>query len=508
MTSGSAATGREISWPIPKFLKQGNWAASQDVEGFRAEPQFEPVSIPIKWNENPFGDKAWAGRLMCLQAMDAYIINSEYVKAVDILLSWGDYHLVQGGSAYLSWSDMAVGYRALKMSFLLDKLYQRELSLSAEQQDLLMILAESHMQELLRPEKLSHGNHGIFQMYGLAVLAEMFWPLPLAAEALLYANERYEFLVKKQFNSEGVHLEHSAHYHLWMLDELRIINKSGWLYSDYFSRVEPKAEEVKNWLVEPSGHPVRIGDTASFTRWPVPTLPAKPDFYHKGSSVRILKQGGYAIGKGANHQLFLNAAYHSKAHKHADHLHFDWFDLGCRILVDSGAHGYKGGTERAYFLSTRSHNCVEVDGTSYTRDGSDAFGSGLLSVDTDGDYLVFVGQHECHGIRQLRTLRFLPGIELQVIDELCSDRERSYRQWFNFSPEFEYIGERFISKKSKISVSVDHAGGDIAHFHGERSPMNGWRGDGIMKIVPACTFSIHAQGQNLTLKTIFKLSDY
>src|SRR5690606_3966707 len=34
------------------------------------------------------------------------------------------------------------------------------------------------------------------------------------------------------------------------------------------------------------------------------------------------------------------AAFHSRTHKHADHLTFVWNDLGKRILIDPGRYGY------------------------------------------------------------------------------------------------------------------------------------------------------------------------
>src|SRR5690606_13294939 len=113
-------------------------------------------------------------------------------------------------------------------------------------------------------------------------------------------------------------------------------------------------EEAKNWLVDPSGNLVENGDTPP-SKPPRLSVPPRPDLSTSAYQLRCFFDGGYAICRSPSAHLFFAAAYHSNLHKHADDLHVSLFDLGRRILVDSGTVGYKGDARREYVLSTRAH---------------------------------------------------------------------------------------------------------------------------------------------------------
>lgn len=511
-SEGSIRQSRRISWPIPKFLYEEGAAERQLKEGYIAEPKYPAVPIPIDWADNPFRDKPWMNRLMCLQPMDAYVIGlfegdeSLFSKAKDIYFSWCYFHLIEKRTNYLSWYDMPVGYRALKTALILSWALEGKITLNQEEQRLLVLSAEVHMQELMRPNSLSKGNHGIFQMYGLAVLSQMFWPLPLSIQAQRYAQKVMLELVDLQFNDEGVHLEHSPHYHQWMITELQTIADSGWIDLKIDRRLQ-KARSVSGWLVEPTGCPVRVGDTASFSRWPLAVNAAPADNEANGLQSKWFRKGGYAIGRTSSGQVFFQGSYHSKAHKHADDMHFDWFDLGRRILVDSGANGYKGGDERAYFLSSAAHNSIVVDDQSHPRDGTDAYGSCIQMAHAYDNcwYLKAFINHRSMAWTHSRELHWTPGKCLLIDDYLESTSGlRTYAQWFHFAPEFRKHTDSLFCDGS-IHVSIK----SLNHYFwrkGESDPMIGWRGDGLGRITPAWSGYAKSIGPATRFTTEFSIA--
>src|SRR5699024_7670644 len=68
------------------------------------------------------------------------------------------------------------------------------------------------------------------------------------------------------------------------------------------------------------------------------------------AEMKVFSDGGYAFVRsprpqspgdiGKSGYLALSAAFHSRAHKHADDLNLVWYDKGQQILTDSGRYGY------------------------------------------------------------------------------------------------------------------------------------------------------------------------
>lgn len=510
---GSERRGRPIEWPRPKFLDSPDVAPLQRDEGYRAEPQFDPVPLPIDWGENPFRDRSWANRLMCLQPMDAYLIGYEHDRdrewlrrALDVYFSWCDFHLVRGRKAYLSWYDMPVGYRAIKTSMILCEGLEDPELLTQSERELLVLSAEAHMGELLRPEALSLGNHGIFQLHGLAILAQVFWALPRSEEALAYTRTRLPELLRRQFNDEGVHLEHSPHYHQWMMGELTAIDESGWHERFALERTLSAAEEVRAWLVQPDLTPVRVGDTASYEPWPDTERDPTPDLIGPGCVAKWYPKGGYAIARSQTGQVFFQGSYHSTAHKHADDMHFEWFDLGRRILVDSGTAGYKGGEARQYFLSTAAHNTVVVDGQSYPRDGTDAYGSCVRDVSLVHEGIQILGEvdHASLGWTHEREIAWHPGRELSVVDTVSCRTPREVAVWLNFAPEFRRHDDHlFCSGDFHVTIEAPHP---YRWSRGSVTPYSGWRAAGIGRMVPAWSGRMVIEAAECSLRTLLRLT--
>jgi hypothetical protein len=529
---GSRSNGRPIDWPVPYVYKGGDPVLEvhqQETSGFKADVPFDRVLVhpeSLDWAINPFRDKNWGVRLHCLQAADPYFYafrktgDPAWIEgALSHLESWCKWHLVLGKRAYTSWFDMTVGYRAIKIAYLMDLVMQGKLKVLPPTGGLLVAAAEAHIAELTRPEKLSHGNHGIFQMHGLHVLCMVAWAAKGAERGDSYALSSFRTLLRKQFNPEGLHLEHTPQYHFWMTDVLNDLFASGWYVDDYWERIRLRVEEAKHWLRRPAGDLVKVGDTGQEAMTPEPACSSQPNYVtpvsalEKGSAafeIRGFPKGGYAICRDCGvkgSMLFFHAAYHSKAHKHADDLTFELIE-GSPLFVDSGTPGYKIDEARKYCLSTRAHNTVEVDGTNYPRDGKESFGSALQRIEAYSWGTLFSARvnHESLDVVHDRRLYYSPSRWLIVEDTLSSNQDHTYIQWFHLAPEFRVtpIQDNLEAKRSdnfRMMIKTP-IGSERLLFFGEEEPcMQGWCVQSG-KMVPNVAVGFRQQGRCVKFVTV------
>ncbi|TOE66099.1 hypothetical protein CGJ38_24230, partial [Vibrio parahaemolyticus] len=71
-----------------------------------------------------------------------------------------------------------------------------------------------------------------------------------------------EELIFSQFTREGIHKEHSPHYHFYATDTALSIIKTGWYSSSKtIEDIVLLADRNKCWMVDPLKRPVCVGDS-------------------------------------------------------------------------------------------------------------------------------------------------------------------------------------------------------------------------------------------------------
>ena len=70
-----------------------------------------------------------------------------------------------------------------------------------------------------------------------------------------------EELILSQFSEDGIHLEHSPHYHFYILRVATNILKSGWYSSAVLRERLDRATRQAKWLLDPLGRIVTVGDS-------------------------------------------------------------------------------------------------------------------------------------------------------------------------------------------------------------------------------------------------------
>src|SRR5699024_7790375 len=201
-------------------------------------------------------------------------------------------------------------------------------------------------------------------------------------------------------------------YHRMLLGSFEQAVLDGLVHDEEIRERVRRAAEVLGWMVQPDGYLVQFGDTpstymtienaTSLDPYTLFTLSDGRRGKAPGQELAVFRDGGYAFvrspapqGPGelaASGYLAFSAAFHSRAHKHADDLNLVWYDRGTEILVDSGRYGYGnllptdsplrkkgfyyGSEERQYVEGTRAHNTIEMDGEDQERRNREPYGSG------------------------------------------------------------------------------------------------------------------------------------
>ncbi|AKQ57172.1 heparinase II/III domain-containing protein [Bordetella hinzii] len=461
----------------------------------------------IPWKLSSQDERAWNFLIHCLDMLDnllkAHSITGDrrfLEPCLKVAAAWVTEHsdLDSSEISPLAWYDMAVGIRAYRLSYLYDAADATG-ELDDADKRLLWNSILQHAEYLSNDKNIAfHNNHGYYQVAGQIAMGRRFASKsPIMAEALDQGRSRLVDMLDQQFTREGVHREHSPDYHRMVYDTLKALVESKLIVDDNIIERAMQIEVALSWFVQPNLRLVNFGDSDSrlMTRspsdaqmkWSTPEMrfwvsegrvgvpPTQLTRTFAESGYWIARKPGGAIKDTLNYSyLALNAAFHSRTHKHADDLSFSWSDYGAPILVDAGRYGYIGKVEkgselwasghwysdpwRIYCESTRAHNALEFDDRNYLRKGVKPYGSALLRTGETDSGVVFA-EAECKhfsSLRHSRCLFFKPGEWLLVYDWFRDnvDAKHSVKQWFHLGHELELLQDEqqysvFVPRSSR-----------------------------------------------------------
>lgn len=517
-------------------------AALQAEQGFqasgRADLPFWPLSLPLNWDADPFKDTNWRFQLQAWRMVDPLVLawlqtgDTHYLDdALVFVEDWHSYHIEQRLPSQYGWYDMATGIRAMKLAFLLDRAMRGEFELDVRGQSVLLELAELHVRKLLEPAFLSTGNHGLFQVHGLVALCSTVPYLKSCGGALAYAETHMQDLLSRQFSSEGVHLEHSPEYHLFVSATVQGMLGSGWYKNfEYIQHLMPEVQANRVWMLDPDRSVVAVGDSVA-SRYNL-SFPAGDDtcvdvstYQSRCYLLQAFSKSGYAVVRSdwaipevSSSMLFFMASFHSAAHKHADDLSFDLFEFGERLLTDTGKSSYNSDKWRDFAVSTRAHNALEIDGRSSSTRLADAYGSALRQVSRQGDAFALEGviQHANSGVTQRRRLFYTPRLWLLVVDDLAGASVATVTQWFHFAKQVQVTGplpgpgaksvfDARLRSGRLVQLEQLLPGCPSTLSFGSSSPIQGWETESYGHLVPRHTVGFTCTGNERAFATLLLL---
>ena len=361
-----------------------------------------------------------------------------------------------------TWYDMSVGFRALVIAFFLDRILFYKLNISEEEILVLSKIIEMHILNLSYEDAFSLNNHGMFQIQGLMALICLLGKEYFEAE-YIYALDKMEALALSQYTEDGIHLEHSPHYHFYATQTFDSAIVSGW-YDERKAIVDvvKKAGSAKKWLVDPKNRPACVGDSILTEQKNIDTSLNSYDrykSYEHNEKIYYLSDfdsSGYSISRTPwdihpvdSYYLLFMGMYQSKVHKHRDCLSFEWFDRGDKIICDSGKYGYKSDKYRHFFLSSRAHNSVEIEGFDIIK--IKPYGSAIKSTGFTDGVINIEGELNYPAIFFNRKLYIKPGSWLIIVDGLKFQRARWAKQWLHFNKKYAVCSINHNKIKLKAS---------------------------------------------------------
>ena len=445
----------------------------------------------IPWHLENEQQRSWNFRLHSWHMLESLLRaydethNTKFLQpAIQIAVDWVDKYSnpVNTDISPFAWYTIATGSRASRLAHIIDA-GSRSGLLDSQTREILWTSLMLHHAYLSNDANiLFHNNHGFFQIARQIDMGQrLAKESALMQQALEQGKARLELMLKRQFTSDGIHLEHSPHYFREVYENLKVMVDSGVIDDAEILAFIKKIEIALSWFVLSNGNLANFGDsdcesllcepTEAEWRWRTPEMcyvvSAGKTGTPPSTRIAVFPEGGYFIVRQSSERipndfskssyLAQIAAFHSRTHKQADDLSFIWSDRGSNILIDAGRYGYIGRTEvnselwqdghwysdenRVYCESTRAHNTLEFDGKNYQRKGVKPYSSALGRYVEDGSGVIAL-ETECKHFRTIkhcRLLIFKPGNWLLVMDWYCDTSKKPHhiRQWFHFAPSLE-----------------------------------------------------------------------
>jgi hypothetical protein len=434
---------------------------------------FKPVVAPRPWDwrANPAGNRSWLWRLNWLSFISqliAYHAQSGDEHALTVagqaVLDWLDKHPEprKGSDHEFAWHDHGTALRAEQIALLAHYVEARGLWAAvgpSSARTRLTRACVTHAELLSRDSFFSrHTNHGLEQARVLALLGFVCQPaLGRVAQAWIEAAvQRIEGELRHAFTDEGVHVENSPAYHVFVFklflgmvadyprDRLGPID-------DWLRSTGPKALEYLTRVIRPDGVLPIIGDTERLRVSDVyrSTFEGTPEYEHflyvqsqgrKGQAPkgphRVYPASGYAIFRSewARQKSFVRSTHIvykagalSQYHQQQDDGSLVVYGEGEDWLIDSGMFNYeKTSAVRQYMRSRPAHNVAEVDRPA--RDLPPHERNWEVLAFSEDDFMPFVvSRHRGQeGVESTRRLSLHRRTSFKVVDSIVATNGETF----------------------------------------------------------------------------------
>lgn len=362
------------------------------------------------WEKNPFDNRSWQWRLNWLSFL-SYLMAYHRASGDDGVLDFAKEAVQSWLDSYIEtdrdypfefvWHDHATALRAEQLVLFSYYCHEFAPDWIVANADFLVYLEKSlvvHGQWLVKDSFYSeHTNHGLEQARVLLLLGTVFEG-ELAYEWQKVAIRRISSELEFSFTSEGVHVENSPAYHIFVFKVFSGIIKDyptevlGDL-AEQFDQFSAKALNFITHILRPDGKLPPIGDTEQLTTSDAyrEMFGHMPEYQHLRYALSRGKQGeaptklnrvyprsGYAIFRdrwpdAAGYHLALHLIAKvgclSRYHHQQDEGHISLYAGGEDWLIDSGMYNYiNKDPVRRYMRGRVGHNVPLISHAAYEED--------------------------------------------------------------------------------------------------------------------------------------------
>jgi hypothetical protein len=531
-------------------MDEGEEATAQDLLGNVWPARGYPLPYlqwPLTWEEDPYHEAYWEFYFYGLRPEATLLYEWETThnaafleKLIAILRSYVAYDTTRPENTVTFDNDHTSAYRTMELINFYVKLKiahalptDLEAGLARSLEKLGAFLAEPQHFE-------SDYNHGFNEGIALLLLADNFPYMPGASNWRTLALERLQEMLVNTIDADGVEVENSPFYQVYVLGLVYQIAQWAKRYEPTlaapYSEAATKMLRYTADITQPNGYLPMLGATAT-TYMPSqdpnvygPMAAADPEFdfaFTRGAhgtpppdgTVLFPVSGQFImrspLGSVSNlpNQTYVtfNSGTYRTSHSDLDAMGITMYSNGTTLLPTSGLYTYTEEPWLEYFHGTRSHNTVVVDGKDQVEGSATAgsYGSANGSTWASGVSGLYAGVSHHRTIVILRQ-----GLTL-VVDDLSSATTHNYAQTWHMAPgsnERESGGNTYVTNTAGTStLTIDQAdptGMTTQSLYGATDPIQGWYSNGYGSKQPDWALEDTRSGTNVLFTTLLAAGPY
>lgn len=537
--------GKEI---IYSYISDGDIRIADEILQNKYEiSRFNPVVIDKQtWEEDPFSDIYWRFNYYNLEPVRNLLFawvktgNPVYKnKLIEITESFID----DGVNGPYSWDYHGTAFRAMTLIDIREKLRKKH-ELPTDLDKKIAGVLKIHGDFLADPAHFEKDyNHGLDQATALYLLAINYPNMEGADSWLKISSERINEMLSGIVDDDGILVENSPYYHLYVLEKFWEIGKylkQNHLTINGFS--DEKINKMVSYVVyvlQPDLTVPTIGASLKaqvnlfgpykemveshpdllyvLTKGAQGTKPLNLNIRYPDSGQTIMRSGwGEGEGYTNQTQLIFDVGNYRTNHSDLDALSFNLFGNGIALMPDSGLYTYEAGLYRSYFHGTRSHNTVVVDGKDQPQGEKTSGGSGKVYSGSfkEGDgYVYQSGESELYqGVSHQRAITMIEGSTILIFDNLKSSTNHLYEQVFHLFPDAKIdingLALTANGKDPKQSLTIRQFITDDVELRtaiGKQDPPDGLCSYEYKVAIPCYTISYARKGQSVSYVTAISI---
>jgi hypothetical protein len=550
------AARAQAAWPTPIALgkeamysefNEGDLRTADDLldDVWPARPPLAPVHLarPLTWTEDPYGDAYWRFYFYALRPTSsllwAYATTRDeryYRRLVDILSSFVSYDATRPFNRLTFDNNHAAAYRAMVLVNAYVKLKRWQVLPATLDGDLVAAIRRLGAFLAVPAHFEADFNHGFNEAAALVLIADNFPQFAEAPGWRALGVDRLLQMLENTIDSDGVEVENSPFYHVYVLGLVAEIATWAARYepgvAPAYTAAARKMLRYAALVTQPDGYLPMLGATATtnlpnqdpavygplrgvepafdwvFGRGAVGRAPAAGTALFPASGLFVMRAPLADAGRAVD-QTFVtfDAGRYRTDHSHLDALGMTMYSGGATVLPEAGLFTYEPGVDFAYFHGTRGHNTVMVDGADQasgdaTPGPSGTFSHGTWASGTSGLY---------PGVTHDRSVVLLRQDLVLVLDRLASAEEHDYAQLWHLP-----AGSHVTRTADGVSVApatgaagpalalaqADAAGLNLRTVTGATNPMQGWISRAYGAKTPSPALEFHRRGRAVRLATL------
>lgn len=537
--------GKEI---IYSYIDSGDINIANDIINNKYTiSRFEPVTIDnILWNEDPFSDIYWRFNYYNLEPVRNLLFAWEKTgdnKYKDKLIGITESFIDNGMNGQYSWDYHGVAFRTMTLIDIREKLLAKNMLpeiLSKKIYEALKI----HGTFLADPAHFEKDyNHGLDQAAALYLLVVNYPKMDESGTWLSLATDRIVKMQDDIIDSDGVLVENSPYYHLYVLEKFLEISK--YLKQNSLKMIgfsEEKIDKMISYVVymlQPDLTVPTIGASIErqinyfgiykelaisrpdllyvLTQGKEGSKPSKLNIQYPESGETIMRSDW---SKGENFknqtQLIFDVGNYRTNHSDFDALSFNLFGAGIALMPDAGLYTYENGPYRSYFHGTKSHNTIVVDNKDQNEGNLTINQPGNVTPGffEEGDgYVYQSGEHSLYeGVTHKRAITMIENSTIIIIDDLKSESEHTYEQMFHLFPGAKTSSNGLTLKaegldpKQSLTIQQFITNGMVLNTSiGNENPPDGLCSLQYKKSIPCYAVSYKQKGKDVSYITVINI---